>query len=84
MIEAQVFSLVKNVMKKHKMTIIGVSKGPTLWSLPGKVGGLGEGKTTHRKRPVFLPPKVWKLVSKTVNWCWDSATTIDKISTSKV
>jgi len=30
--------------------------------LPGKVGGLGEGKTTHRKSSVFLPPKKEYLV----------------------
>jgi len=34
----------------------GFPKGNPLWSLPGKVGGLGEGKTTHRKSSVFLPP----------------------------
>ena len=36
--------------------VLGFPKGNPLWSLPGKVGGLGEGKTTHRKSSVFLPP----------------------------
>jgi len=41
---------------KKKNISLGFPKGNPLWSLPGKVGGLGEGKTTHRKSSVFLPP----------------------------
>ena len=40
----------------------GFQREQSLWSLPGKVGGLGEGKTTHRKSSVFLPPKKEYLV----------------------
>ena len=43
---------------------MGFPKGIPLWSLPGKVGGLGEGKTTHRKSSVFLPPNSLPAFSK--------------------
>ena len=41
---------------RKKKQVLGFPKGIPLWSLQGKVGGLGEGKTTHRKSLVFLPP----------------------------
>jgi len=54
--------IIIDIQKKN--ISLGFPKGNPLWSLPGKVGGLGEGKTTHRKSSVFLPPNSLPALSK--------------------